>query len=234
MQQHEDEVKKRLYKTLLATFVAVGVIVIGMTFFAPVVGSFFRLISKIGKPVEKEDALPPPPPYFYGAPRSINKSTINLSGFSEPGSKVLLFVNGPQAGSAVADANGTFTVDNIDLIEGKNTLYAKAEDSYQNQSQTSQTLEVTYDTKKPKIELTEPKDGATVRNLNQRVTVKGTVDEKSEVRINEKLAISRPDNTFELLLGVVEGEVKIKIEATDEAGNKEEKEITIKYVRSGI
>lgn len=234
MQQHEDEVKKRLYKTLLATVIVVGVIVIGMTFFAPVVGSFFRLISKIGKPVEKEDTLPPPPPYFYGAPRSVNKSTITLSGFSEPGSKVVLFVNGPQAGSTIADVNGTFNIEGIDLIEGKNTIYAKAEDTFQNQSQTSQSLEVIYDTKKPKIEVTEPKDGVTVRNLNQRVTVKGTVDKKCEVRVNEKLAISRPDNSFELLLGVEEGEVKIKIEATDKAGNKEEKEITIKYVKSGI
>ncbi len=234
MQQHEEEVKKRLYKTLLATVIVVGVIVIGMTFFAPVVGSFFRLISKIGKPVEKEDTLPPPPPYFYGAPRSVNKSTITLSGFSEPGSKVVFFVNGPQAGNTIADVNGTFNIEGIDLIEGKNTIYAKAEDAFQNQSQTSQSLEVMYDTKKPKIELIEPKDGATIRNLNQRVTVKGTVDEKCEVRINEKLAISRPDNSFELLLGVEEGEVKIKIEATDEAGNKEEKEITIKYVKSGI
>ncbi len=234
MQQHEDEVKKRLYKTLLATVIVVGVIVIGMTFFAPVVGSFFRLISKIGKPVEKEDTLPPPPPYFYGTPRSVNKSTITLSGFSEPGSRVLLYVNGPEVATVLSDASGTFNVENISLIEGKNTIYAKAEDAFQNQSQTSQSLEVMYDTKKPKIELIEPKDGTTVRNLNQRVTIKGAVNEKSEVRINEKLAISRPDNSFELLLGVEEGEVKIKIEATDEAGNKEEKEITIKYVKSGI
>ncbi len=234
MQQHEEEVKKRLYTTLLATFVLVGVIVIGMTFFAPVVGSFFRLISKIGKPELKEDILPPPPPYFYGAPRSTNKSAVKLSGFSEPGSKVSLFVNGPRADSVITDSNGAFVFESVSLVEGKNTIYARAEDNYGNQSQNSQTLEISYDTKKPKIEVLEPKDGSTVKNLNRRVLVRGTVDKKSEVRINEKLAISRPDNSFELLLGVEEGEVKIKIEATDEAGNKEEKEITVKYVESGV
>lgn len=234
MQQHEEEVKKRLYRTLLATAVVTGGIVMGLTFFAPAVGSFFGFISKIGKPTEKEDTLAPPPPYFYGSPKATNRPTISLSGFSEPGSKVRVFANGPEAASAISDATGTFTVENIELIEGKNTIYARAEDNFQNQSQKSQVLEIIYDTKKPKIEVIEPKDDATVRNLNQRVTVKGTVDEICEVRVNDKLAITRPDNSFELLLGVDEGEVKIKVEATDEAGNKESKEITIKYVKTGV
>lgn len=234
MQQHEEEVKKRLYKTLLATLAVVGVIVIGLTFFAPTIGSFFGLISKIGKPEEKEDSLAPAPPYFYSAPRNVNQKQLTLKGFSEPGSKVLFYVNGPETGSTVADATGSFSFDAMDLIEGKNTIYAKAEDAYQNQGEKSQILEITYDTQKPKITSIEPKNGSTVRNLNQRVLVKGTTDEKCEVRINEKLAISRPDNSFELLLGVTEGEVEIKIEATDEAGNKSSEEFKVKYVKSGI
>lgn len=234
MQQHEEEVKKRLYKTLLATLVVVGVIFVGLTFFAPTIGSFFGLISKIGKPAVKEDVLAPAPPYFYSAPKSVNQKQLTLKGFSEPGSKVLFFVNGPEAGSSIADSTGSFSFDALDLIEGKNTIYAKAEDLYQNQSDKSQILEITYDTQKPKITITEPKNDATVRNLDQRILVKGTVDEKCEIRINEKLAISRPDNSFELLLGVVEGEVTIKIEATDEAGNRSVEEFKVRYVRSGI
>ncbi len=234
MQQHEEEVKKRLYKTLLATVIILGVIIIGLAFFAPTIGSFFGLISKISKPKEKEDTLAPPPPYFYNSPKTTNQSQISLKGFSEPGSKVVVYVNGPEAGSAVADATGTFELGGLQLIEGKNTIYAKAEDSYQNQSEKSQTLEITYDTAKPKITVLEPKDGSTVRNLNQRVLVKGTLDKKCEVRINEKLAIVRPENTFELLLGVTEGEVEINIEAIDEAGNKSTEKIKFRYVRSGV
>lgn len=226
--------KKRLYKTLLAILIVVGVIVIALTFFAPTIGSFFGLISKISKPEEKVDTLAPAPPYFYSAPRSVNQKQLTLKGFSEPGSKVLLYVNGPETTSVIADSVGSFTLGVGDLIEGKNTIYAKAEDSYNNQSEKSQVLEVTYDTQKPKIAITEPKDGTTVKNLNQRVLIKGTVDEKCEIRINDKLAISRPDNSFELLLGMTEGGVEIKIEATDEAGNKSKEELKIWYVKSGI
>jgi len=192
------------------------------------------LISKIGKPKEKDDTSPPPQPYFYGSPAVTNQKQISLKGFSEPGSKVTVFVNGPQAGSVNADAAGTFSFDSIALIEGKNTIFAKAEDTYQNQSGNSQILEITYDTQKPKITITDPKDGSTVRNLNQRILVKGTLDKKCEVKINDKLAIVRPDNSFELLLGVTEGEVQIKVEAVDEAGNRSDESIKVTYVRAGV
>jgi hypothetical protein len=234
MQQHEEEVKKRLYKTLFATFAFVGVIFIVLRFFATDIGSFFGLISKIGKPNEKDDTSAPPPPYFYNTPIVTNKKELSLKGFSEPGSKVLLYVNGPQTGNVNSDTAGIFTFDAVSLIEGKNTIFAKAEDAYQNQSEKSQILEIIYDTKKPKITIVEPKDGATIRNLNQRIAVKGTLDKKCEVKINDKLAVVSADNTFELLLGVVQGNVEIKIEATDEAGNKSDETVNVKYVKAGI
>ena len=234
MQQHEEEVKKRLYRTLLAIFIIMGVIFIALRFFATNIGSFFGLISKIGKPKEKGDTSAPPPPYFYSAPTVTNKKELTLKGFSEPGSKVTVFVNGPRAESVNADSSGIFTFNGVTLIEGRNTIFSRAEDAYQNQSDKSQILEITYDTKKPKITITEPKDGSTVRNLNQRITVKGSLDEKCEVKINNKLAVVGANNTFELLLGVVEGDMEIKVEATDEAGNKSNEAIKVKYVKAGF
>ena len=234
MQQHEEEVKKRLYRTLLAIFIIMGVIFIALRFFATNIGSFFGLISKIGKPKEKDDTSAPPPPYFYSAPTVTNKKELTLKGFSEPGSKVTVFVNGPRAESVNADSSGIFTFNGVTLIEGRNTIFARAEDAYQNQSDKSQILEIIYDTKKPKITITEPKDGSTVRNLNQRITVKGSLDEKCEVKINNKLAVVGANNTFELLLGVVEGDMEIKVEATDEAGNKSDETIKVKYVKAGF
>ncbi|KKT45596.1 MAG: hypothetical protein UW65_C0019G0012 [candidate division WWE3 bacterium GW2011_GWB1_44_4] len=230
----ETELKRRLYRTLLAIFIILAGIFIGFRFFATGIGSFFGIISKIGKPKVKDDTLAPVPPYFNNVPLVTNKKLITLKGFAEPGSTVKIFVNGPEAASVVTDTSGVFSADNIALLDGKNTIFAKAEDVYQNQSENSKTIETVYDGKKPKITVTEPKEGSTVRNLNQRILVKGSTDEKSEVRINDRLAISNPDNTFEILLGVEVGEVEIKIEATDEAGNKEDKKLKVTYVRAGI
>lgn len=233
-QQHEDEVKRKLFKTILATFILIAAGVIVLRFFATGIGSFFGLISKIGKPKVKDDVSPPPPPFFYNAPSVTNKKELAFSGFSEPGSKVTIFVNGPQISTVTADTTGTFSFDAVSLIEGKNTIFAKAEDSYQNQSEKSQILEITYDTTKPKITITEPKDDSTIRNLNQRIVVKGSLDKKCEVKINDKLAVVSANNTFELLLGVTEGIIEIKVEATDEAGNKTDEKIKVTYVKAGF
>ena len=234
MPQREEDVKKRLFKTLLAIFIIIVAIFIILRFFASDVGSFFGLISRIGKPKVKDDTSAPPPPYFYNAPTVTNKKELSFKGFSEPGSKVTIFVNGPKGAIVTADATGTFSFDNIALIEGRNTVFAKAEDSYQNQSEKSQILEIAYDITKPKITVTEPKDGATIRNLNQRIVVKGSLDKKCEVKINDKLAVVGANNTFELLLGVTEGEIEIKIEATDEAGNKSTETIKVRYIKAGF
>lgn len=234
MQQHEEEIKKRLYKTLLATFVIIGAIFIVLRFFATDIGFFFGLISKISRPKEKDDTSAPPPPYFYNTPTVTNKKELSLKGFSEPGSKVTVFVNGPQIGSVNVDAAGTFAFDSVTLIEGRNTVFAKAEDAYQNQSEKSQILEITYDIQKPKITIIEPKDGAIIRNLNQRIVVKGSLDKKCEVKINDKLAVVGANNTFELLLGVAEGYIEIKIEAIDEAGNISNETIKVRYVKAGF
>jgi hypothetical protein len=234
MDQREDEVKKRLYTTVLATFGILGAIFIALRFFAADIGFVFGLISKISRPASPADTAAPPPPYFYNAPTVTNKKDLTLKGFSEPGSQVSLFVNGPQVGSITADATGTFTFDTVSLIEGRNTVFAKAADAYQNQSDKSQTLEITYDTNKPKITILEPKDGSTVRNLNQRITVKGSLDKKCEVKVNNKLAVTGANNTFELLLGVTEGKVDIKVEATDEAGNTATETIHTTYVKAGF
>lgn len=230
----EDEIKKKLYRTLLALLLVITTMYVVVRFFSGGLGSFFGLISKVSRPSTKGDTSAPAPPYFYSPPSTTKEKNISLRGFSEPNSQVHIYVNGPETTSVTADGTGNFIVDSIELIEGRNLVSAKAEDADKNQSQASQMLEIVYDTKKPKITVTEPKDGSTVRNLNQRITIKGSTDEKSQVTINEKLAVTRPDNTFELLLGVAEGTVEITVEATDEAGNKSSEKFKVTYVKAGL
>ena len=59
----------------------------------------------------------------------------------------------------------------------------------------------------------------------------GKINEKATITVNDKQAVQKPDLTFEFQLGVKEGEVSVKVNATDEAGNKEEKSFKIRYVR---
>jgi hypothetical protein len=68
--------------------------------------------------------------------------------------------------------------------------------------------------------------------LDKRVTITGKIDEKADIKVNGKTAIMRPDMSFEFLLGVQEGNVDIKIEATDLAGNTSSESFRVTYVKS--
>ncbi len=61
--------------------------------------------------------------------------------------------------------------------------------------------------------------------------IRGKVSEKAKIRINDRLVVQKPDLSFEFLLGVSEGDVNIKVEATDEAGNTKVLVVQIEYKR---
>jgi hypothetical protein len=73
-----------------------------------------------------------------------------------------------------------------------------------------------------------------VRNLDKRILIKGKLSEKATLKINDKMAIVKPDLTFEFLLGVEEGTIEIKVEATDTAGNVASEKFKVKYERRGV
>lgn len=231
---NEYEAHKKLFNTLIAIVVILFAMFIGLRFFAPNIGSVFGIIAKFSNRNVKNDVNAPAPPQFVSAPEAVKDKQIRLSGFSEPGTTIKLFVNGPEKTQAVTDSKGSFDFADVELIPGRNTIFAKAVDLEGNESNKTDDLIIMLDTQKPKIEILEPKDGSEVRNLDYRILVKGKTDEKCEIYINEKIAQVHPDNTFELLLGVEEGEVKIKIEAKDVAGNTSTEELKVIYLKRGF
>jgi hypothetical protein len=231
---NEYEAHKKLFKTLVAIVVILFAMFIGLKFFAPNIGSIFGVIARFSNRNVKDDVNAPAPPQFVSAPEAVKDKTIRLTGFSEPGTTIKLFLNGPEKAQAVTDSKGAFDFTDVELLPGRNTIFAKAVDIEGNESNRSEDVTITLDTQKPKIEILEPKKDSQVKNLDLRVLVKGKTDEKCEVYVNEKIAQVHPDNTFELLLGVVEGEVTIKVEAKDTAGNSSTESLKVTYVRQGF
>ncbi len=225
--------RRKLNATLAAITLLVGLIYISLRFFAPQLGFLFGLISTNRNEEGPKDTIVPPPPIFSNIPSATSKTGINISGIAEPGSTVTLFVNGPKAGESIADSEGGFAFMAVNLRKGKNLIYAKSKDSSGNESGKSATAAVTVDEEKPTITIDAPKDGEMIRNLNERIEVKGRINEEAVVKINGRLAVSRPSFEFELLIGVDEGRIEIKIEAVDKAGNKAEKLMTVTYEKQG-
>lgn len=224
----EEELKNRLFKAMFGIVALVGVGIISITFFGPTVGALFGFVSKYRNDDDVKIRAAIPPPTFVNPPAASSKDTINLEGYAKPGSTIKIFVNGPEKGVTTAGVDGNFVFDEVKLIKGRNTLFARAEFEAE-ESEKSEVINIIYDTDDPDLDLDEPKNGDTVKNLNERVLVRGRVDEKAEVRINDRLAVQKPDFSFEFLLGVSEGNVEIKVVATDEAGNKDEKVVNVVY-----
>jgi hypothetical protein len=228
----EKQLQQKLVKTLMGIFGLMAALLISVTFFAPKLGFFFGLFSVHRNDPDTGSTIKPGAPIFSNIPNATNKDGITLNGYALSGTTVVLFVNGPEVARTTAGSDGLFAFSDVKLNQGTNSIAAKVIDQQGVSSENSNMYSLVVDKEKPKIEISSPKDGATIRNLDKRVTVTGKVNEKSTIKVNDKFAILNSDLTFEFLLGVSEGDVEIKVEATDEAGNIETSTVKIKYVKS--
>ncbi len=228
----ERLLRQKLRKTLIGIGVIFVLGVLMLFFFAPQVGSLFGFLSKYRNDPGYTPTPKPMPPVFLNVPESVKEDTITLQGKALSGNTVKLYVNGPEKASTTAGSDDIFNFSEVKLNLGTNTIFAKALDDMGNESETSEFLIIKYDKDNPKIEITNLKDGDVVKNLNKRVEIVGKVNEKVSIMINEKPVIQKADLSFDFFLSVNnEGDVKIKVGATDTAGNKSEEEIVVKYVK---
>lgn len=230
----EEELQKKLLLNLMGIGGIFLVAILALFVFAPKVGFLFGLFSKHRNEEGYRPESKVSVPVFSDLPTAVNDQEIKLIGYAQPGNTIILFANGPESARTVTGADGRFEFTEVKLNDGRNTLFAKAENSNKVESEKTEVFYITYDKTGPKIEDLSPSDGDTVRNLDKRINITGKINEKATIEINGKLAVQKPDLSFDFLLGVDEGEVKIKIVATDEAGNKAEEEITVKYEKKSV
>ena len=169
---NEEELYKRLFTTISAILLTLILLFVVFRFFGPKLGSLFGLISVHRNDPAERDKITPVPPIFSLIPKATNKKKLTLNGISEPGSSVFLFMNGSKKSSIITSNDGLFTFTDLELTEGKNTIFARATDKNDNESDDSEKAIVVLDTKKPEIKIDSPVNGETVRNLNKRIDVK--------------------------------------------------------------
>lgn len=225
----DEELYKRLFITVGSIILIISGLVISFVFFAPKIGTLFGLISIHRNENGNVDSISPVSPIFTDVPAAVKNDSIDISGLAEPFSTVKIYVNGPEIQSTLADLGGAFIFKNIKLIDGKNTIFSKSIDKSGNESEKSEILTIVKDKDAPDLVIDSPKDGNTVKNFDKRVLIKGHVNEKSTVKINNHLVILKSDFSFEFFLGVNEGNVDIDVKAADLAGNEKEVKLRINY-----
>lgn len=153
-------------------------------------------------------------------------SQIKISGVADPKVTIELFQNDDSTGSTLTNESGQFNFE-VSLKKGTNRFQAQAVNDSGAKSDKSIIYQVSLLAQPPKLEVNSPKDGDTVKDSPINLT--GTTDPEVAITVNDRLAIVGGNGNFSYRLNLTNGDNKIKITATDPAGNQTTQEITIKY-----
>ncbi len=189
---------------------------------------FLTDLNKGGKPIEKNDTTPPAPPRINDLPNFTNQVSIDVSGTTEPGAAVKLFLNDKE-NEVLADSDGKFSK-KFDLKKGENTVYALAVDASGNQSQKSPVQKTIFDNEPPQITIDSPSDGSSFFGSKQRqLVIKGKTKAGSDLTINDRFVDVDDNGNFTFATSLSEGENTFNLKAVDKAGNTAEKSLKVTF-----
>ena len=197
----------------------------------PIVARLAGFLIKSDNTPAVNAELRPTPPIFSDVPEATYSATVAVSGFSQPGVDVVLYLNGQEVGRKLTSDSGTFDFTEITLQEGENEVFAYALTKREVQSEKSKSYTVTLDTTKPSVTIDSPHDGDVFRGQGQRITTfSGGVNEPgSRVYIGERMVIVQSEGRFSLPYQLVEGDQEMQIRAVDPAGNENVTTIKLRW-----
>ncbi|MCL4208253.1 hypothetical protein KJZ63_01290 [Patescibacteria group bacterium] len=225
----KKEQKKLITQTALMFGLVVFLILAFLFFVLPnIVRIAFNVLDS--DPIAKsEDTIPPQVPILAAPVEATYSAQVNLSGYGEAKSEIILVLNGNEADKKTIADDGTFSFD-VTLTEGENSLATFSRDAAQNESVLSKKYTVVLDVTTPTIEIESPKDGDRITlRKNQITTIKGKTEPKARVFIDSRLVLADAEGNFQGSYNLQEGDNKIIIKATDAAGNQTEKELTVNF-----
>ncbi len=160
------------------------------------------------------------PPTLDPPPEATNTATIFVSGKGQPNVSLIVYLNDAQFKKMSVPTDGNFSINNIPLSDGANTISAKLTDDKGNISDVSNVITVTYVNKPPKLDVSAPADNANVSGDPNTVAVTGATDDNVNVTINDRMVVVNSDNTFTYNCPLNDGDNVLNIVATDAAGNQ--------------
>ncbi len=159
-------------------------------------------------------------------PTATNSAKFNVSGNTVNINKLEFYLNDEKVKDITINSD-VFNEEIGDLNIGKNDFYIIAKDENGKIVKKTEKYNIFYKPNKPKLEILDPKDGTTVNQ--SEITIKGSTDKETFIKINQSPVVVDALGNFNYSIKLQEGENKIEITAEDEAGNIEEKILTITY-----
>ena len=160
-------------------------------------------------------------------PSATSSATIKIKGFAENFDKVRFVLNSDEVDESDLSEDGEFEKEITGLKTGDNQIYVIAINSKTNKKKSSEEYMVVYIKDKPKLEVKEPQDDS--KTSRDEIIVSGQTDTNSSPFINGLPVVVDSSGNFSTAVRLKEGENKIIIKATNDAGISEEKTITVTY-----
>lgn len=224
--------EKKLYRKLFLTiasliFSALLFLFVGLPLFARIIFGLTSLNQN--KSVEnKSSSAVLFPPTLDPVLEATNSAKIKISGYGDKDTTVIIMVNDVEVVKVTADKDGKFSANNITLDQGANSITAKSalKDS---ESSPSSPINIVYKKTPPKLDVESPSDGEKFYSENKEANISGKTDPENTISVNERFVIVDQDGNFSYKLPLSDGENKLKIIATDQAGNQTTEERKVNY-----
>jgi len=222
----ERDSRKNLFLSLL------GIIVVLFALFKfgiPLLANFSLLISgqTTSSEQKKDEFSFINSPILNSLPSATNSAEIVITGKSAKKSQIELFINDSLVNKASANSKGEFEFEHT-LSEGNNKISVRTRDNDKT-SDFSQNFDVIFDSKAPELSINSPSDSQSFSKDQNKAQVSGKTEADSTVTVNGFRAIVDGSGNFSYNLPLQNGENRIKVVASDLAGNKVEKEIKVSY-----
>ncbi len=219
-----------LKQTMTWSLIALGLLLLFLFIILPNAPRLLASIVDGDAVFGQEDTIPPQVPIFNSPPTATNTRQIEVSGFAEAKSQVLIVLNGNQIADLTTSDDAIFK-QSIDLQEGENYLQAFSKDATGNESNLSKEYVITLDTQAPSLAFSETiQDGMQVVGKdNKSFTISGLTEQNAKVAINDRFLFARPDGSFSYQIQLNEGENLLTIVITDKANNVFEQELRVNY-----
>jgi len=225
----QQKEKRRLALTLIGTVV---LLVLLVKFGIPALINFSLFLSSAKSSstsqTTKQDAFLTAP-ILNPIASATNSASFDVSGVAGAKQLVKLYINDNYIDSMTSKDDGSFSFKGVSLSQGQNVVKAKVEKDSKS-SDFSPAWTIVYKNSAPSLSILQPADGQSFSgSQNVSITVAGKTDPDVKVTVNDFWAITDNNGNYSYSLHLQNGGNQIKVVATDGAGNKTEKNISVSY-----
>jgi Sec-independent protein translocase protein TatA len=162
-------------------------------------------------------------------PPATNSAELIISGNATDFDRIDFKLNGKRTNSTDVKKDGTFSEKLSSLKLGKNKIIAISKSTKTNNVKESDEYTVIYKNTKPKLDISEPHDGDTIKSQTPEVTIKGSTDPGNTVEVGGAPVTVGVSGSFQTSVRLKDGDNTITITAEDDATNQQKMDLKLKY-----